>query len=450
MTIVEKFAGRSTEMNFLKKYFDMPGSQILVVYGGRGVGKTELLREFCREKKSCYYLARACSQREQCCQWGNELREKGASVAKYPDYDELFTASVREKETEKQILVIDEFHHMLKGDTEFFEKLAEFQKSRLLSRPVMIVLCTSASGWVENHLVGKIGSRASVIGGFLKVREFDFAGMRSIFPQYNFADCLCIYAVLGGVPGYWNIFQPELGAKENIIRNLLVRGSRLCGEMEVYPEQELREPGVYNTILTAMARGCNKLNDIYRHTGFSRAKISVYLKNLMELDLVEKVYSYDTEGRANTQKGIYRIANPYVRFYFRYLFPNRSMLELLSPEEFYDRKIADSYDLYVEEAYRRVCREQMAAEYRTVGEWLGKTGVIDIVASDGQERVGVGACVWSRVMEQRDLEWLLFSMKKARIHSTDVRLYCEKGFDDALLQKAEQAGIRLLRIGEGR
>ena len=144
MTIVEKFAGRSTEMNFLKKYFDMPGSQILVVYVG------------------------------------SEPREKGASVAKYPDYDELFTASVREKETEKQILVIDEFHHMLKGDTEFFEKLAEFQESRLLSRPVMIVLCTSASGWVENHLVGKIGSRASVIGGFLKVREFDFAGMRSI------------------------------------------------------------------------------------------------------------------------------------------------------------------------------------------------------------------------------------------------------------------------------
>ena len=55
-----------------------------------------------------------------------------------------------------------------------------------------------------------------------------------------------------------------------------------------------------------MARDCNKLNDIYRHTGFSRAKISVYLKNLMELDLAEKVYSYDTEGRSDTQKGIYR------------------------------------------------------------------------------------------------------------------------------------------------
>lgn len=450
--LVEKFVGRETEMSFLKQYYGMPGSQMVVVYGGKGVGKTGLLREFCKDKTAYYYLARACSEREQCCQWGNELREKGVAVEQYPDYGELLTVSVTGKETEKQILVVDEFHHMLKGDSDFFKKLVEFMENRLLSRPVMIVLCTSASGWVENHLVEKIGSRASVIGGFLKMRELKFAEIRRLFPQYEFEDCMRIYAVLGGVPGYWMNFQPNLNARENIIRNILAKESRLYWEMELYLEQELREPGVYNTILTAMARDCSKLNDIYRHTGFSRAKISVYLKNLMELDLVEKVYSYDTDGRDNAQKGIYRIASPYVRFYFRYLFPNQSMLQQLSPEEFYDRKIAGSYDLYVEEAYRRICREHMNREYRTAGEWLGKTGSIDIVASDGQGAVGVGACVWSRVMEYRDLEWLLFSMKKARIAGADIRLYCEKGFDDALMQKAEEAQVKLfgIRESEGR
>lgn len=446
--IVKEFVGRSTEIRFLEQYYGMPGSRIVVVYGSKGAGKTRLLREFCRERKSYYYLARACSEREQCCQWGNELREKGAAAAKYPDYAELLTASVTEKETEKQVLVIDEFQHMLKGNSDFFQTLVEFAENRLESRPVMIVLCTSASGWVENHMVGKIGSRASVISGFLKVRELRFADMRRLFPQYKFEDCMRIYAVLGGIPGYWMSFQPELDARENIIRNILAGESRLHGEMEAYLEQELREPGVYNTILAAMARDCSKLNDIYRHTGFSRAKISVYLKNLMELDLVEKVYSYDTEGRANAQKGIYRIANPYVRFYFRYLFSNGSMLQLLSPEEFYDRKVAESYDLYVEEAYRRICREHMGGEYPVVGEWLGKTGAIDIVASDGRGTVGVGACVWSRKMEYSDYEWLLFSMKKARIASADVRLYCEKGFDDALLEKAAEGRVKLLGIRE--
>ncbi len=449
---MKNFAGRSTELSFLSRYYDMPGSQLVVVYGGKGVGKKRLLEEFCKGKKAYYYFARACSEREQCYQWGSELRERGADVSRYPDYEELLAASVVEKEPEKQILIIDEFHHMLKGSSAFFEKLSVFLENRLLSRPLMIILCTSASGWVENHLVGKIGSRASMIGGFLKVRELVFKEIRELFPQYSLEDCMCIYGVLGGIPGYWKSFLPELSARENIIRNLLSRESRLYGEMEVFLEQELREPGVYNTILTAMARDCNKLNDIYRHTGFSRAKISVYLKNLMELDLVEKVYSYDTEGRANAQKGIYRIVNPYVRFYFRYLFPNQSMLQLLAPEKFYDRKVAESYDLYMEEPYRRICREHMGQDYPTVGEWLGKTGMIDMVASDGQGNMGVGACLWSRPMEYRDFEWLLFSMKRARIASRDIRLYCEKGFDEALT-KAEEAGkVRLFRISksEGR
>lgn len=446
---VREFVGRDAEMNFLKQYYDMPESQIVVVYGCKGVGKTRLLREFCRTRKARYYRARACSDREQCCQWGSELREQGASVGKYPGYGELLRASVVERETEKQVFVIDEFHHMLKGGSDFFQELVNFTESRLMSRPVMIVLCTSASGWVENHLVGRIGNLASAINGFLKVRELDFRELRRLFPEYGLEDSMRIYAILGGVPGYWMSFQPELDAKENIIRNLLSRESRLYGEMEVFLEQELREPGVYNTILTAMARDCNKLNDIYRHTGFSRAKISVYLKNLMELDLAEKVYSYDTSGRSDTQKGIYRIANPYVKFYFRYLFPNGSLLELLSPEAFYEKKVADSFDLYVEEAYRKICREHMGREYRTVGEWLGKTGAIDIVASDGEGRIGVGACLWARAMEVRDLEWLLFSMKKARIVSDDIRLYCEKGFDETLLQKAGKAKVRLFGIRKG-
>ena len=218
--------------------------------------------------------------------------------------------------------------------------------------------------------------------------------------------------------------------------------------MKAFLERELREPGVYNTILTAMARDCNKLNDIFRHTGFSRAKISVYLKNLMELDLVEKVYSYDTEGRANAQKGIYRIANAYVRFYFRYLFPNQSMLQQLEPETFYDKKIAPSFDLYVEETYRKICREQLNREYRVVGEWLGKTGNIDVVASDGQGHVGTAACVYSKAMKYEDYEWLLFSMKKAKLHCEDIRLFCDKGFDERLMQAAEEGIVKLCSIKE--
>ena len=124
------------------------------------------------------------------------------------------------------------------------------------------------------------------------------------------------------------------------------------------------------------------------------------------------------------------------------------MLQQLTPEEFYEKKVAPSYDLYVEEAYRKICREQMGREYRVVGEWLGKTGTIDIVASDGQGRIGVAACAYARVMKYEDYEWLLFSMKKAKLNCEDIRLYSENGFDEKLVRAAGEGKVKLCSIQE--
>lgn len=446
---MEKFVGRTDQINFLQQFYAQEGSQLLVVYGNRGVGKTRLLREFCEGKKSSYYLSRACSAREQLCQWAAELRERGADLPRYPGWEELLPAALPNC-TEKQVLVIDEFHLMVRGDADFFEALVRFLEDRLLSRPVMAVLLSSASGWVENSMVGKLGVNAAAIAGILKLRPLSFEHMRELFPEYSLEDALQCFAVLGGVPDYWKCFDASRSARENIIRNCLTKESRLYAEMRVFLEQELREPGVYNTLLGAMARDCNKLNDIYRHTGFSRAKISVYLKNLMELDLVEKVYSYETEGHAgahaNMQKGVYRILSPYVRFYFRYLFPNQSALEQLSPEAFFDEKMKASFGQFSDEAYRQACREKMAEEYGNVGEWLGKAGNLDIVAWDDQGNICVAACCSSREMTGGDYEWLRFSMKKARIKKAAVRLYGEKGFDEALQKAARSKKLRLMRL----
>lgn len=446
---MKEFVGRNAELRFLEQYYGRPGSQLVIVYGSKGVGKTRLLQEFCAGKGFAYYLARACSGREQCFQWGAELREQGLSMEKYPDYGQIFRAALSGVPGERPVLVIDEFQYMIKGGLNFFDRLTGFAEGGCDGRQVMIVLVTSAAGWVENHLVGKIGSKAARINGFLKVRPFGFLEMRALFGEYSMEEALHSYAVLGGIPGYWVNFSPKLTAEKNIIRSIVAVESRLHEEMEVFLERELREPCVYNTILSALAGGFYKLNDIYAHTGFSRAKISVYLKNLMELDLVEKVYSFETAGRANAQKGVYRIANPYVRFYFRYLFPNQSMLQQLTPEEFYKRKIAPTYEQYTEESYCLACRELMGREYRTVGEWRGKTGNIDIVASDaGEEQIGVACCKWSGKMLHSDYERLLASMKKARIKTTDIRLYCERGFDEQLEKAAGEGRVKLLGIRE--
>jgi hypothetical protein len=334
------FVGREAELNYLNQYYAGADSRILVVYGQKGVGKTALLKHFGTDKSYVYYLARSCSDREQRFQWARELEESGGVLGEFPEYEDIFARVAQVPGGQKLVFVLDEFHHMVKGDPGFFSKLSHFVKNH--SAPVLVILCSSAAGWVENSMVGKIGSEAASISGFLKLRELSIQKMKELYPDYGEDDSIQLYAVLGGVPGLWNRTDSRLPFEENLVWNILNKYSSLYGEMAGCLAEELRETAVYNTILATMASGSNKLNDIYQHTGFSRAKISVYLKNLMEIDLVEKVGA-----------GIYRITRSYVRFYFCFIYPHQSLFEELTPERFYKEIVEDAFPGFVRETYRK-------------------------------------------------------------------------------------------------
>ncbi len=336
------FVGRDTELQYLQQYYDSQDSHILVAYGQKGVGKTALIKNFAKDKTCIYYMARSCSDREQRYQWAKELRndKNKEDGDPYPEYEEIFERALQRQNGKKMIFIVDEFHCLIKGEASFFSRLNRFvQKS---GAPLMVILCTSASGWVENSMVAKIGGEVTAIAGFLKVRELSLVKMQELYPSYSKDDCIQLYAALGGVPGLWKRTDQELSATDNIIHKMINKYSSLHGEMTVCLTEDLRETAVYNTILSTMAAGYNKLNDIYHHTDFSRAKISVYLKNLMEIDLVEKVGA-----------GTYRISRPHVRFYFRFIYPCQSMLEELTPEQFYREIVEDAYPGFVREAFRK-------------------------------------------------------------------------------------------------
>lgn len=120
------FIGRDAELNFLENYYNREGSQIVVVYGQRGVGKTTLLEKFSENRKSTYYAARACSPREQRYQWACEQSDLGMNIARYPEYAELFANAVSDEEYGKQIVIIDEFHHLVKSDSDFMPEVIRF------------------------------------------------------------------------------------------------------------------------------------------------------------------------------------------------------------------------------------------------------------------------------------------------------------------------------------
>ncbi|MFA6809159.1 MAG: ATP-binding protein, partial [Eubacteriales bacterium] len=312
--------GRSTELNYLNNYYQKDGSQLLVLYGQKNIGKTTLLSEFVKDKPYTYYQARACSEREQKFQWARELELNGTKLQSFPSYQQIFSSMVK-KPTYKKVIIIDEFQYIVKSSGDFFNEIVAFSRNDWGSQQTLVVLCSSSIGWIENSMVTRIGTAAYEINGFLKVKELNFLDLVRRYPKFDTEQCINAYAILGGVPGLWKYFNTSFSIKENIEKYVLKKGCYLYEEGSRYVSEELRETSVYYAILATLASGKHKLNDLYQHTGFSRAKISVYLKNLMELEIVEKVFSFDTAGKDNTQKGIYRICNHYVAFWFKYLYP---------------------------------------------------------------------------------------------------------------------------------
>ena len=450
------FLGRASELGYLEQRYGKSGSQMIVVYGQKNVGRTTLLREFAKGRPFVFLRARSCSGKEQRYLWAGECEQNRISTERYPSYSELLS-QIAKISTEKVILVIDEFQNVVKNDPSFLKEVTTFLRNQGQVQELFVVLSSSSVGFVENNLISRIGEAALSISGFLKVKELRFSHLRSYFSGYSMKECLEIYAILGGFPGLWSFFQNSISVKDNIIQGFLQKDSILLREALSYVEDELRETSVYTTILASLAAGRQKLNDLYLHTDFSRAKISVYLKNLMELELVEKIFSYDTEGKSNTQKGVYRIQNPLVNFYFHYIYPNLSSLELLLPEEFFDCFIAPEFRFFVEPSMKKMCLEQLQQQneagmlpFRFVksGEWVGKIGTIDIVAQDELGHTLLVLCNYEKkILTIDDYDWLMFLSKKAKLIPQAVYLYTVGDFDEKLRQKAEMdPGIRLISI----
>ena len=268
-------------------------------------------------------------------------------------------------------------------------------------------------------------------------------------------------AILGGVPEYLNYWSEKSSVKENILRLFLRKDAPLLYGAESFLKRELRELGAYNAILASMASGRNKLNDIYARTGFSRAKISVYIKNLIELDVVEKVFSFDasenaTQVHANVQKGLYRIKDNYLRFWYRYVFPNVSAILQGQGEQVYEREISKDFAMYMQEGFAGVCSEylklmdqygKLENHYETWGTWYGKAGRIDVVAGDFRDSILIGFCRFdSRMMTGKDMKQYKELLELAQLAPKELYLFSKAGFSEELRQKIENGYMKDCKV----
>lgn len=472
------FIGREAELQFLEERFAAAGGQLVVLYGRRRVGKTETLKEFCKKKKHVFYSCTQCTDSIQLKKFSGRLLQEDIPAKKYvsefSDWESAFSAIAElPYGSEKKLVVIDEFPYMCKAEKSIPSILQNLWDMKLKDSNVMLILCGSAMSFIEKELLAEKNPLYGRATGIYKMKEMGFYDAAKFFPGYSDRDKIIAYSLLGGIPHYLCQFDPSLPIEDNIKKNILSKGCILYSETEFLLHQELRETPIYNSIIEAVALGNTKLNDISQKSLVEdTSKTSVYLKNLIELGIVEREFSVDTKTKekANTNRGTYRIADNFFRFWYAFGFSNFSQLEDGDPEGVYKYMIEPVLNEFVSFTFEDVCREfikelqkenSLPFRYVKMGRWTGKTTVrdknssaglriaeteIDLLAVGKNNEFLVGECKFRNTpfsySDYLDAEAKLTPLKDTA--EFYYALFSESGFDEALINEARQNGRILL------
>jgi AAA+ ATPase superfamily predicted ATPase len=467
------FIGRETELKFLQDKYKEERGQLIVLYGRRRVGKTETLREFCKGKPHIFYSCTQSTDKVQLAKFSKQiLREDIPAkqyISEFSDWEMAFRSILDlPYKNQKKLLIIDEFPYMCRNNKSIPSILQNLWDAQLKNENVMIVLCGSAMSFIEKELLAEKNPLYGRATGIYKMTEMGFYDAIKFFPNYSDQDKILVYSILGGIPHYLRQFHPDLSVAENVKKNILTKGCVLYSEVDFLLHQELRETPVYNSIIEAVALGNTKLNDISQKSLVEdTSKTSVYLKNLIELGIVEREFSVDSKikEKANANRGTYRLTDNFFRFWYAFGFANFSQLEDGDVDGVYEYVIEPALHEYASFAFEDVCREfvkelqkknALPFRYTKMGRWTGKTTVrdnhvenglriaeteIDLLGIDREEKEYlVGECKFKSQPfsygEYLDTIAKLTSLKnKAKFY---YALFSESGFDSKIIEEAEQ------------
>ncbi len=460
------FIGRESELEFLNSRYQTENGQLIVLYGRRRVGKTETLREFCKDKEHVFYSCTEYTDEAQQKAFSERILSKGIPAARYinkfQDWEQAFKSIIDLPFRRKKLLIIDEFPYMVKGNKSIPSILQNLWDNILKNENIMIVLCGSSMSFIEKEVLSEKNPLYGRATGILKMKSMSYFDVIKFFPSFSIHDKILAYSILGGIPHYLKQFDATGSIDNNIKENILHRGSILYNEVEFLMRQELRETNIYNTIIEAIALGNTKLNDIYLKTQIDKSKLTPYLKNLMDLGIVEREFSVTdrVKTRANIQRGLYKLTDNYFRFWYAFVFPNISELEAGDVEGVYKHIIEPQLDEYASHIFESICIEyirrlnmnnQLPFRYTQIGRWWEKGEELDIMATDSKRRnLILGECKFRN--SKFSLSDYMNLKRKFVPSGEDIKVYyylfSKSGFSSELTRISDEENITLISMDE--
>lgn len=407
---MKKFIGRQAEINVLEESYNSLESGFIPIYGRRRVGKSELILHCTADRPSLYFLGKQAPAALQ-------IREFLREAARAFDQPLLAELNVSDWKTaltrvldqaprdQKIILALDEFQWLAKSSPEMPSVLQELWD--LLWRDngkILLILCGSYLGFMEKEVLGQksplFGRRTAQI--FLQ--PFSYLESAHFFPDWSLEDCARAYFICGGIPFYLQMFDPQLSIAQNIQQNILNEFAPMYSEPEFLLQEELKELEKYYGILMALSAGSLTGSHMAKLSGIPEKSLYYYLQTLTGLRYVSR--KYPLTGKKPSARNVrFEVTDPLLRFWFRFVYPNKTYISQISPSQAYQALIAPSLTGYFGFCFEQLCREALPFLYRRedvsvpfdVGAYWDKNVQIDVVGFRHDKRIDLGECKWGTV-----------------------------------------------------
>ncbi|MCE5208087.1 MAG: ATP-binding protein [Chloroflexi bacterium] len=461
------FIDRKTELEQLSQLYNSDHAELFVLYGRRRVGKTELLRAFCADKPHIFFIATLSSDSEQLATFSQQVY--GFSHAEvpagftFPSWEAAFLALADLPMQPRPIILLDEFTYLISGNKAIPSILQKIWDEKLKNTHLLLVLCGSYIGMMETEVLGYQAPLYGRRTASTLLRPLDLPSSSLFFPKYSAENQFLAWAVIGGMPYYLRTFSDHENIFTNIRKNILdAQTGALFNEPRLLLMEELREPRNYFSILRAIAQGHTRLNEIAQASGVSEVTAAArYLDILQQMHLItRRVPATDTQPE-KSRKGIYQIDDHFLRFWFRYVQPNQSGLDLGLADAILSQRIRPDLDNFVAPAFEEAAQSFVARLAQTgklnflperIGGCWDREAEIDVMAISLSEKVAlVGECKWSinpvgtNILEdlKQKVQVLL---KNYEIQKVQYALFARTGFTPALEQQAKTEEVGLFTV----
>ena len=460
---MEKFIDRKAEMETLQSEYERKGSSLVILYGRRRVGKTTLISEFIKDKNALFFLASEESEAQNRAAFKDRAADFIDSdllrVANVKTWDAVFKAIMDSIHESKPVIVIDEFQYIGKSNPAFPSVFQRIWEELLKDRSVMVILCGSLISMMMSQTLAYTSPLYGRRNAQIRMTQIPFRYYKEFFSQKDDRELVEMYAITGGVPKYIELFSENGDIYKAIQRNVLNPSGYLYDEPNFLLQQEVSEIGSYFSVIKAIAAGNHKLSAIATVLEVKATNLTRYLQTLIDLDILEREVPVTEENPEKSKKGLYRIKDNYIRFWFAFIYPNRSFIES-GNEEIVMKKIHNSLiSGHIAYVYEDVCREKMwelnAEEcwpfhFSKIGRWWDAHEEIDIAAIDPEgSNLILGECkFWQEPVGTEVFYWLqekasLVTWKRNQRKIWYV-LFSISGFSEELRQLAASRNDLLL------